>query len=710
LYGLLQFVPANDHEKNVKKRFFCSLCNYLAHKYGNISRYFVNHDAAFLSILSSAQMPEETALREGGRCVLWNHRFVNVKELEYAGAVALLMGRSKMLDSYYDSGSTVSDVMIRMLNRKSVEAEKVLKRLDFPSTIFDEQMRRQHALERMEGDATLEELCEPTGRVVSKVFEHTASLSGMNENREALSLIGSDLGSLMYVLDSYTDISDDVSENKFNPFIACRSIEPVLNRGNLNRIFKISWDFSRQRLLRIKENCERLYVRRYGSLVLRTLTTDLERRMQAILSAVNSRKRETNLLKNQLLPAIALVGFKLKTQNGDCEDCFLCWDVGDCTMALTSMVVEHVLTATATGGGAAVIGGAAASVISNVFNRPSEPSAPEETPEEQLGEPEEEELEDFEPSETDLKPEPETVPEDKIKEVWTVRIDDLPKIPEMPTKDIRDTDQTVPEVPRKGTSTINPPEDVPPRDQIASSDDSFIGAVWDHVFGPKPDSGPPTEEDRARAPHVFGDKEEPALDTLTKHWGKEPLSPEDRAKTDEAQREAGRKLTEGPAVFGPASFRPGGLLEALTRYQSEEQRTKLILEELQKADACDWGKTMIQCLKTLNLASSSLEPVEPGKLIPDSPKVAPASDLQDFARRLGEGYRMRDWSGAVDAAEDLVIPDTYEMLDWIHEGLYRDDNLMRQAQEQFRTVHGENPDPNKPEDVRRWLSILKELK
>jgi len=514
-----------------------------------------------------------------------------VKELEYAGAVALLMGRSKMLDSYYDSGSTVSDVMIRMLNRKSLEAERVLKRLDFPSTIFDEQMRRQHALELMEGDATLEELCEPTGRVVSKVFEHTASLSGMNENREALSLIGSDLGSLMYVLDSYTDISDDVSENKFNPFIACRSIQPVLNRGNLNRILKISWDFSRQRLLRMKENCERLNVRRYGSLVLRTLTTDLETRIQGILSAVNSRKRETNLLKNQLLPAIALVGFKLKTQNGDCEDCFLCWDVGDCTMALTSMVVENVLTATATGGGAAVIGGGAASVISNLLNRPSEPSAPEETPEEQLGEPEEEDLEELEPSETEPPPE---------------------RAPEIP-------DQTVPEVPPKDTSTINPPEQVPPRNQIASSDPNFLQRLWNDT------------------PFVRD-----LFDDWKRRWA--PEAEDEARKRDDQAREGVQRMTDALDKGGREG---GGVYSRVSEVMSDPERysttgegdPRTVLENELRARYAGGGTEALKVYRDLER-------------------------LKSLTRSGGpETGRVRDGSGPADAARRTVlrktVPDPY---------------------------------------------------
>jgi len=386
MYGLLLSNPIDLREKSIRKHHYCSLCNTLGRVYGPRFRSLTNHDATYLSMLTAAQMQADGVLQYAG-CALKGGASCR-EEQDYASAVALMMAKTKLLDDYYDGGSRLASVRLALMGKATGKAEASLRRLGFPHEIFEEEVRRQHLLERRRPGASLEELCSPTEEIVSTLFRHTAVLSGRLENAGVLSEIGMDVGALMYVMDSYTDVGEDSKRGRFNPLLSCEGIWPR-SRRRIGGLKSFSREFARARLERIRENCSRLSLGSSARLTISTLTTDLERRIDSIIEFANQ-PRNRFYMMSLAFPAVYLLSFRVG-QSGECDDCCPC-DIclTDCETEIQSTydyITDSLITA-----GAATAGGAiAAGVANSVVNSLQGGDKPEEPPEEESEEDRDEE-------------------------------------------------------------------------------------------------------------------------------------------------------------------------------------------------------------------------------------------------------------------------------------------------------------------------------
>ena len=390
MYGLLRGDPRSREGATVKHHFLCNVCNTLAKTYGNKYRFFASYDASFLSLLSAGQMshyPRNT----GQGCRFWGMpRSSPRSEIRYASSIAFLTGQAKMLDKYYETGSHSADIVLRLMNRTSQKAKKVLMELNFPPTLIQDQIRRQHQLEQQPG-VTLTELCEPTETVVSQLFEHTAILADEPQNRAPLYQIGRNVGALMYVLDSLADLRKDMKTQEFNPFLACGSLTTFLPRRPLAQIRQLSHDFIQQRLNYIQEHIQYLRFKNYGNAVVTTLTRDLKTRVTQILDSV--RHREDPIVsfltlppKRVLIPSLALliIPMILQSGDGDCTDC-CCEESGSSSCGSTdcsgssSPTDTDVLIHVVEGGTGGIIGGGSAAAV-NRLRKPPKPTPPARAP------------------------------------------------------------------------------------------------------------------------------------------------------------------------------------------------------------------------------------------------------------------------------------------------------------------------------------------
>ena len=103
MYGLLRLNISclNTFERSISKCHFCGLCNTLSSKYGFGFRMLTNHDASFLSILSSAQSDEKIGKQKCIRLFRKN-KFEPNNGLNFASAIALLMIKTKLYDNLYN--------------------------------------------------------------------------------------------------------------------------------------------------------------------------------------------------------------------------------------------------------------------------------------------------------------------------------------------------------------------------------------------------------------------------------------------------------------------------------------------------------------------------------------------------------------------------------------------------------------------------------
>jgi hypothetical protein len=219
LFGFLNLCAncTNNTYRNVARAHYCGLCNTLGSRYGLLSRWFTNYDASFYSLLYSAQTNREI---ETQYCPL---KFQKTEALSnegliYGGAISMLMAKTKIEDNIKDSKTASSRVLRAFIDKKMPAVYKDLKKHGLDTGYIASQIRLQETLENEES-SSLFDLSNPTENVVARIVSHTATLSGKNQNIELLRDLGSNIGRLMYILDSYKDLPTDIQQDKFNPFI-----------------------------------------------------------------------------------------------------------------------------------------------------------------------------------------------------------------------------------------------------------------------------------------------------------------------------------------------------------------------------------------------------------------------------------------------------------------------------------------------------------
>ena len=173
-----------------------------------------NHDAVFYSLLYSAQTRDKI---ETQNCPL---RLKNTKPTEnigliYGSAIAMIMASTKVDDDVIDQNNIVSRFIAKIIKQKMPNVITDLDGLDFNLKYVSSEIKRQQVLENQE-TVSLVDLTIPTENVVSEIFTHTARLSNNIANVEPLADMGRNVGRLMYIVDSYVDLPDDVANGRFN--------------------------------------------------------------------------------------------------------------------------------------------------------------------------------------------------------------------------------------------------------------------------------------------------------------------------------------------------------------------------------------------------------------------------------------------------------------------------------------------------------------
>jgi hypothetical protein len=144
MYGLLCLNTGcmSSFDRNAAKSHFCGLCNELSFNYGFGFRALTNHDATYYSILYSAQSGEKLGQQKCPfRCGRSKH--AGNPGLRYAGAISILMAKTKIDDNLHDENSFLYRVLSKLVDSKFPLAEETLARFGFNLEFVSSQIQRQ---------------------------------------------------------------------------------------------------------------------------------------------------------------------------------------------------------------------------------------------------------------------------------------------------------------------------------------------------------------------------------------------------------------------------------------------------------------------------------------------------------------------------------------------------------------------------------------
>lgn len=202
---------------------YCGLCKELGRSYGQLSRFTLSYDFAFLAMLSMGLKGEKVPFQQEA-CFAHPFRKKNCcmqnASLTYSCHVAVLLLYHKIQDNRRDGkwlerfGIFFLMPAVKSAYRKACQACPEL------SQLITEQMEQQAQLEK-QNSKSIDYACEPTAKVMEAIF---ASLSEDEAQQRVLSRMGYLAGRWVYLIDALDDFQDDLKNKNYNPFAAAYDI------------------------------------------------------------------------------------------------------------------------------------------------------------------------------------------------------------------------------------------------------------------------------------------------------------------------------------------------------------------------------------------------------------------------------------------------------------------------------------------------------
>jgi len=225
----------NCNERREWMSHVCGLCLTLRAEHGQLARLSTNYDAALLSVLYEALLPDAVRtlthycpLRLG-----WRGDVIAVNPgTQFAASIALVSAAVKIHDHLGDGDGWISrlrGLFVRLAKSWSRAAKRVAASFGFDTRTIDDQAQRQSTLEEAARDYDGIALrprdflyySQPTEEAVGAACGQVAVLAGCPERVGVLQRIGQLFGRIMYLVDAYRDYAVDLATRKFNPLALC---------------------------------------------------------------------------------------------------------------------------------------------------------------------------------------------------------------------------------------------------------------------------------------------------------------------------------------------------------------------------------------------------------------------------------------------------------------------------------------------------------
>ncbi len=219
------------------KACYCALCHTLKTEYGAVSRFFLNYDFTFLSMLLWDADEKPEALR--GRCpvspITKKNYCAPTNALYDCAGYSVILSWWKLKDAVSDEGffGKTRAWAFSLLTRKAYKKASK-KHPDFVQTVRDK-LERLATLEK-EAGASLDEAADQFAAITAALAEKTPD----EARRRALMQLLYHTGRLIYLLDAINDLKEDARAGRYNA--VQRRFK--LSGGNLNDEAKRTLDIT----------------------------------------------------------------------------------------------------------------------------------------------------------------------------------------------------------------------------------------------------------------------------------------------------------------------------------------------------------------------------------------------------------------------------------------------------------------------------------
>ncbi len=197
------------------RAYYCGVCRSIGSRQGQLKRFMLNYDSAFLAILLSAVSGERAELLKK-RCMAHplekRHIIDHNAVIDYASDINTILTYYNLEDKRRDEASFVSSSALIILKRSF---KKLRKQYEKKCAIMEKLLNELVQLEK-EKCASMDMAAEPFAKLMEEVtaFE---PLCTDEKTEKILRWIGYNLGKWIYLLDAYDDLEKDIKDGSYNP-------------------------------------------------------------------------------------------------------------------------------------------------------------------------------------------------------------------------------------------------------------------------------------------------------------------------------------------------------------------------------------------------------------------------------------------------------------------------------------------------------------
>ncbi len=202
-------------EYELYKGVYCSLCKVLGKNYGLISRFTLNYDFTFLTLLNMSLKDGCDKFTQKGctfnpfkKCQFCN----NTEAFQMPSAAAMIMSYYKLLDNIEDEkgikkiGFCLLKPFLKSANNKAKAKYPHIEEVVSGYIFKQSQLENQNCKE-------IDRVCDPTAEALSKIL---MLCSEDSSQKRVLERLGYCLGRYIYLLDAFCDLEEDIKKGRYN--------------------------------------------------------------------------------------------------------------------------------------------------------------------------------------------------------------------------------------------------------------------------------------------------------------------------------------------------------------------------------------------------------------------------------------------------------------------------------------------------------------
>jgi hypothetical protein len=236
-YVITQKEELKVREFSIYNGYYCGLCKTIGAEYGQLLRFGLQFEMAFLALFLEALEPaeDEVSMEHCAAHPIKKKPVIRGNAQKYAAAMTIILGYENNRDDIQDDGRTLKTMSRSLILHRAYSRAKA----EFPraADLVHSQLEQLYELER-QNCSSIDSPTNAFGEVMKTVFLSCFSSSEENPDQPAssteLRIISSfayQLGRWIYLIDALDDLEKDRKTGNYNPF-ACIPPERVKSLGS----------------------------------------------------------------------------------------------------------------------------------------------------------------------------------------------------------------------------------------------------------------------------------------------------------------------------------------------------------------------------------------------------------------------------------------------------------------------------------------------